>query len=74
MLWKHKSAYPKIFAKSRTTGPPVKRVLPKFGGSALKTGRREMPGSNPSRAFRSNRSEFSVVFSKTRLNTGQDPL
>ena len=31
----------------------------------LKTGRREVPGSNPGRACRPNRSEFSVVFSET---------
>ena len=36
----------------------------------LKTGRREMPGSNPGRACRPNRSEFSVVFSETRVNAG----
>ena len=51
-----------------------------FGGSTsgtavtLKTGRRELPGSNPDRACRPRRSEFSVVFSETRVNTGQDPL
>ena len=39
-------------------------------GSALKTGRREVPGSIPARACRPNYSEFSVVFSETRLNTG----
>ena len=41
-------------------------------GSAitLKTGRPEVPGSNPGRACRPSRSEFSVVFSETRLNTG----
>ena len=31
----------------------------------LKTGRREVIGSNPGRACRSSRSEFSVVFSET---------
>ena len=36
----------------------------------LKTGRREVPGSNPGRACRPSRSEFSVVFSETRVNTG----
>ena len=40
----------------------------------LKSGRREVPGSNPGRACRSSRSEFSAVFSETRVNTGQDPL
>ena len=41
-------------------------------GSAvtLKTGRLEVPGSNPGRACRPSRSEFSVVFSETRVNTG----
>ena len=40
-------------------------------GSAvtLKTGRREVPGSNPGRACRPSRSEFSAVFSETRVNT-----
>ena len=36
----------------------------------LKTGRREVSGSNPGRAYRPKRSEFSVVFSETRVNTG----
>ena len=36
----------------------------------LKTGRREVPGSNPGRVCRPSRSEFSVVFSETRVNTG----
>ena len=36
----------------------------------LKTGRREVPGSNPGRGCRPSRSEFSVVFSETRVNTG----
>ena len=39
-----------------------------------KTGRREVPGSIPDRACRPSHSEFSVVFSETRVNTGQDPL
>ena len=41
-------------------------------GSAetLKTGRREVPGSTPGRTCRPSRSEFSVVFSETRVNTG----
>ena len=33
-----------------------------------------MPGSNPDRACRPSHSEFSVFFSETRVNTGQDPL
>ena len=32
--------------------------------------RRLVPGSNPGRACRPSRSEFSVVFSETRVNTG----
>ena len=40
----------------------------------LKTGRREVPGSNLGRGCRPSRSEFSVVFSETRVNTGYDPL
>ena len=43
-------------------------------GSALKTDRGEVPGSIPDRACRLSRSEFSVIFSETRVNTGQDPL
>ena len=39
-----------------------------------KTGRQEVPCSIPGRACRPSRSEFSVVFSETRVNTGQDPL
>ena len=39
-----------------------------------KTGRREVPGSFLGRACQPSRSEFSVVFSETRVNTGQDPL
>ena len=33
-----------------------------------------MPGSIPGYAYRPRRSEFSVDFSETRVNTGQDPL
>ena len=43
-------------------------------GSALKTGRRQVPGSIPGCACRPSRSKFSVVFFETRVNTGQDPL
>ena len=35
-----------------------------------KSGRREMPGSTLGRAYRPSRSEFSLVFSETRVNTG----
>ena len=38
--------------------------------SALKTYRREVPGSIPNRACRPSRSEFSVFFSETRENAG----
>ena len=34
----------------------------------LKTGRREVPGSNPGSACRPSRSEFFVLFSETRVN------
>ena len=43
-------------------------------GSALKTGTREVPGSISGCACRPRCSEFSVVFSETRVKTGQDPL
>ena len=43
-------------------------------GSALKTGTQEVPGSIPNRACRPRHSEFSVVFSESRLNKGYDPL
>ena len=43
---------------------------PTSGGVVtLKTGRRQVPGSNPGRACRPSHSEFSLVFSETRLNT-----
>ena len=38
-------------------------------GSALETGRRKLLRSIPGRACRTSRSEFSVVFSETRVNT-----
>ena len=41
-----------------------------WSGSAHKTGRREVPGSIPNRACRPNSSEFSVIFSEIRANTG----
>ena len=50
-------------------------LRPTSGGVlTLKTGRREAPGSNPGRACRTSHSEFSMVFSETRVNTSQDPL
>ena len=49
-------------------------VCPSYNGpyrssSALKAGRREVAGSIPSRACRPSRSEFSVIFYETRINT-----
>ena len=41
-----------------------------WSGTALKAGRPEVPGSNPGRACRPSRSEFSVVFFETSINTG----
>ena len=41
---------------------------------ALKTTRREVPGSNPCRACGPRLSEFSLVFPETRIDTGYDPL
>ena len=47
------------------------RVSPTSGGVVtLKSGRREVLGSIPDHACRPNHSEFSVVFSETRVNTG----
>ena len=45
-----------------------------MSGSGIKTGRWEVPGSIVGRACRASLSEFSVVFSETRLNMGQDTL
>ena len=45
-----------------------------WSSSALKTGRRQMPGSILGHACRPSRSEVSVVFSETHVKTGQDPL
>ena len=43
-------------------------IRPTSGGVVtLKTGTREVLGSNPGRACRPSRSEFSVVFSETRI-------
>ena len=44
-----------------------------LSGSALKTGRWEVPGSISGGTCRSSREEFSVVFTETCF-TGQDPL
>ena len=50
----------------------IQKVCGPTNGTAvtLKTGRREGAGSNPCRACRPSRSEFPVVFSETRVNTG----
>ena len=45
-----------------------------LSGSALKTGRGEVPGSIPCRACRLSDSELSVVFYETHLNIVWDPL
>ena len=50
------------------------KCLTVFGVQKLKTGRREVLGSNPGRACRPKRSEISVIFSGTRVNTDSDPL
>ena len=60
-------------------GPSFHNLLPlrshvsklhlRRSGSALKNGRREVTGSIPDRACQPNFSEFSVVFSETRVNT-----
>ena len=46
----------------------------RLSGFALKTDWREVPGSIPDSACLPSRSEFSVIFSKTRVNTGLDRL
>ena len=47
---------------------------PSGGVVMLKTGKREMPGSNPSRTCQPSHSEFTAVFSEIRVNTNKDPL
>ena len=42
--------------------------------SSAQTGRRDVPGSFLGRTCRPRRSEFSVVFFETRVNTFKDPL
>ena len=52
-------------------------VLGSTSGCAVlcfKTGRQEVPGSIPACACRPCRSEFSVDFSESRVNTGWNPL
>ena len=43
-------------------------------GNAQKLEDERCPGSNPGRTCRPSRSEFSMVFSETRINAGYDPL
>ena len=53
----------------------MKKSGPTSGGVvALKTGRRQVPGSNPDRTCRPSLSEFSMVFFETRVSTDSDPL
>ena len=59
-----------VFHRHLLTGAFFLSPQPTSGGVvALTTGRREVPGSNPGRACLPSRSEFSVVFSETRVNT-----
>ena len=44
-----------------------------FRLESAQAGRREVAGSIPGRACRPSRSEFSVVFSETRINTDKIP-
>ena len=53
---------------------PIHELHQWLSGSALKTGRWEMPSSIPGLTCRSSLLDFSVVFSETRLNTGWVPL
>ena len=68
------AAVPKVPGSIPGQGMDVHTVRPwphqGLRGSALKTGRREVPGSIPGRACRPRRSDFSVVFTETRVNTG----
>ena len=51
--------------------PFLQQLRPTSGREVtLKTGRWKLPGSNPGRAGRPSRSDFSVVFSETRVNKG----
>ena len=45
-------------------------ALPETEWFCTQTGRREVPGSNLGSACRPSRSQFSVVFSEIRVNTG----
>ena len=50
--------------QNNTIDPPVAERF------CARTDRREVPGSSLGRAGRRSSSEFSMVFSETRLNTG----
>ena len=54
--------YLELFRIMYDTGPNSDGVV------TLKTGRREVPDSNPGRACRPSRSEFFLVFSETHVN------
>ena len=48
-----------------------RKTHPTSGGVVeLKSSRREVPGSNPGRAYRPSHLVFSVVFFETRINRG----
>ena len=49
---------------------PYQRSYQWLNGSVFKTSKQKVPGSIPGRACRISRSELSVVFSETRVNTG----
>ena len=55
---------PSLLMFSKDSGPTSGLAV------TLKTGRREVSGSNLGRACRTTLSEFSVVFSETRVYTG----
>ena len=52
---------------SHSKGTEAPQVAERF---CLRSGRQEMSGSIPGNACRPSRSEFPVVFSETRSNTG----
>ena len=60
----------RIHLKDNTQSYLIVEKATSGGVVTLKTGRREVPCSNAGRACRPSRSEFSVVFSETRVNTG----
>ena len=68
----------KLNLKTVLTSPNISNIecciiyscLISGGVVTLKTGRWEVSGSDPGRTCQPRRSEFSVVFSETRLNTG----